>query len=596
MRPDVARRPHRTLAFGRVASSIVCALLLAGLVWLPQASAVLAGTPMAAACDGVRIRTGPSTGDPTAATVNAGTQVNVETTVSGGPWSATCAGNAVSGDDWYQISELNGQSVAALFGVPSVYSATGLFHPIATPTPTPTPDPFATPTPTPTPDPFATPTPTPTPDPFATPTPSPTPSPTPFLPVTEGIDVSSLQGRIDWTAVAVAGKRFAYIKASEGASFVDTSYAVNRIEARAAGLYVGAYHYARPDLNPNGAVTEADQFIDTAQPAAGELLPVLDLEKAGSLSATELQDWVRTFLDRIYERLGVRGVIYVSPNFWKASMGDTTWFAAAGYRVIWVAHWTSAGAPSVPGDNWAGSGWTFWQYTSSGAVPGISGRIDLDRYGGTDFTPVLIGGGPAQPSPQDPSLSIASTLPATTYREPVTLIVGMQPLGAGRAVELQRLSPVDADWATIASVTTDATGLAASSYGPPYNTQFWAVWPGSADLSPATSAPVQVLVRHFVRFPAGGTTRTVGRGTRLNYTAMVRPLAPSGSQRVSFLIYRRVGGMWTFRTSATLPVNAAGQATFSWRWGPGEWYVRARVNATIYNTAALSPIARVRVP
>ena len=47
-------------------------------------------------------------------------------------------------------------------------------------------------------------------------------------------------------------------------------------------------------------------------------------------------------------------------------------------------------APLVPGANWAGKGWTFWQYTSSGSVPGIAGRVDLDRYNGKDFTKVII--------------------------------------------------------------------------------------------------------------------------------------------------------------------------------------------------------------
>jgi lysozyme len=44
----------------------------------------------------------------------------------------------------------------------------------------------------------------------------------------------------------------------------------------------------------------------------------------------------------------------------------------------------------VPADAWGGNGWSFWQYTSSGSVPGITGRVDLDRFNGTDFTRVRI--------------------------------------------------------------------------------------------------------------------------------------------------------------------------------------------------------------
>ena len=117
---------------------------------------------------------------------------------------------------------------------------------------------------------------------------------------------------------------------------------------------------------------------------------MLDLERSGSLSQTALTNWVKAFLGRVEERVGVKAIIYVSPNFWRTYMGDTTWFGANGYDILWVAHWTTGVAPIVPGGNWGGDGWTFWQYTSDGAVNGISGRVDLNRYRGTNFAPVLI--------------------------------------------------------------------------------------------------------------------------------------------------------------------------------------------------------------
>ena len=117
---------------------------------------------------------------------------------------------------------------------------------------------------------------------------------------------------------------------------------------------------------------------------------------------------------------------------------------------------------------------------------------------------------------------------------------------------------------------------------------------GAADLGAVTSNPIRVLVRHKVTLkPGAGSTVFVRSGTAIKYTATVRPIAPAGAQRVTFLIYRRVGGSWSFRTSATLSVNSSGVATFSWRWSRGDWYVRARANATIYDLAALSTIAKV---
>ena len=68
--------------------------------------------------------------------------------------------------------------------------------------------------------------------------------------MSEGVDISHWQGAIDWTKVAAAGKKFAYMKASESTDFVDPNYTTNRAQARAAGLLVGAYHFAQPQRRP----------------------------------------------------------------------------------------------------------------------------------------------------------------------------------------------------------------------------------------------------------------------------------------------------------------------------------------------------------
>lgn len=196
------------------------------------------------------------------------------------------------------------------------------------------------------------------------------------------------------------------------------------------------------------------------------------------------------------------------------------------------------------------------------------------------------------------TLSLTTSQSITTWRQFVALSaqLGGFPAGTGanRVVTFQRLTPVlPTTWVTIGTATTNANGLAIFSYGPPYHSQFRAVFAGAADLATATSATVKVNVRHKVTLRPGAATTTVVRaGTRITYTAVVRPIAPAGAQRITFLLYKKVGGVWTFRTSATVS-TASGQATFSWRWSRGEWYIRARGNATIYNLAALSPVAKV---
>jgi hypothetical protein len=89
----------------------------------------------------------------------------------------------------------------------------------------------------------------------------------------------------------------------------------------------------------------------------------------------------------------VKPVIYSSARFWKVAMADTTVFGTHGHA-LWLARWTRAPSPQVPGLNWAGYGWTFWQWTSCGRVAGIRGCVDLDRFKGPTLTSVLVGTAP----------------------------------------------------------------------------------------------------------------------------------------------------------------------------------------------------------
>ena len=196
-----------------------------------------------------------------------------------------------------------------------------------------------------------------------------------------GIDVSMWQGNVDWTAVASTPTRFAIMRATRGHDYVDPRYAEYLAEATANGLVVGAYHRAKAGAAPGDARAEADHFLNVAQVEAGDVLPVLDIEEPGGLTVPQLTDWVRTWLARVYSRTGVRAMIYSSPYFWRTYLGDTTWFADHGYP-LWVAHW-GVPSPTVPGANWGGRGWTFWQWTSTGRVSGISTDVDRDRFNGS---------------------------------------------------------------------------------------------------------------------------------------------------------------------------------------------------------------------
>lgn len=228
-----------------------------------------------------------------------------------------------------------------------------------------------------------------------------------------GIDVSHWQETIDWGQVAGSGIRFAIAKASEGQTYVDPLYATNKAGAAANGIVFGAYHFARPDATEADAILEADHFVDTAQLEVGNLIPVLDIERTGGLSDAEVTEWILTWLGRVTERLGVRPMVYTSPYGWLERTGDTTAVADAGYTVLWVAHW-GVESPTLPANDWSGNGWTFWQYTDCGSVPGIAGCVDMDWFEGTSFDAVTI------PSP-DLTPPSATLTPPDGLAGPVTV-------------------------------------------------------------------------------------------------------------------------------------------------------------------------------
>ncbi|MDL2335113.1 MAG: GH25 family lysozyme [Chloroflexota bacterium] len=203
-----------------------------------------------------------------------------------------------------------------------------------------------------------------------------------------GIDVSHYQGEIGWSDVVGDGVGFAIAKATEGRLYQDDQYARNKDRAEALGLPFTAYHFASPDSTANDAVLEADNFVDTANLGPGDLRPVLDLEKSGGLGVKKLRNWVKAWLAEVEGRVGAKPIIYTSPSFWHDKMGNSRWFANNAYA-LWIAHWHVA-QPRVPAGNWAGHGWTIWQYDNCGSMAGIDGCVDLDRLNGTDIDALRI--------------------------------------------------------------------------------------------------------------------------------------------------------------------------------------------------------------
>jgi GH25 family lysozyme M1 (1,4-beta-N-acetylmuramidase) len=210
--------------------------------------------------------------------------------------------------------------------------------------------------------------------------------------LTNGIDVSNYQGtNINWTTVKNAGYPFAFTKATEGVDFIDASFTTNMANATAAGVYIGPYHFARIDSNESNhdAADEASDFVASIRPyydgnPTHVLRPVLDVERVNDNGApvkAYVSQWVRDFAAVVKTELGLEPIIYANTNY------VTNYFEAdlAKYD-LWLANYNYT-PPTLPPASADGvfNGWTIWQYSSTGGVPGItaSANVDKDVFQGT---------------------------------------------------------------------------------------------------------------------------------------------------------------------------------------------------------------------
>jgi GH25 family lysozyme M1 (1,4-beta-N-acetylmuramidase) len=149
-----------------------------------------------------------------------------------------------------------------------------------------------------------------------------------------GIDISHHDHRFfapHWSTEIAAGTQFVYIKATEGATYVNPNFAADYAAARRAGQYVGAYVYARPDLGRPEA--QADHFLRHAKFTrdATTLVPMVDLEwpyagvKADdcyNLTVDQLRAWIRAFIGRIEKAIGRKPMIYTNTHWWNPCTGN----------------------------------------------------------------------------------------------------------------------------------------------------------------------------------------------------------------------------------------------------------------------------------
>lgn len=193
-----------------------------------------------------------------------------------------------------------------------------------------------------------------------------------------GIDVSRWQAKIDWNEVRDAGTKFVFMKATEGGDHEDPAFRTNWAAAKAAGLPVGAYHFVywcRP------ATEQAHWFVQHIPADPDALPPVLDLEWNGhsvtcprKVPRDVALEKIRIMLAELERHTGKRPIIYTDITFHKDVLEGE--FEDYPFWLRSVA--------AEPHERYTDRRWTFWQWTTTGRVPGIRGDVDRNVFNGSE--------------------------------------------------------------------------------------------------------------------------------------------------------------------------------------------------------------------
>lgn len=194
--------------------------------------------------------------------------------------------------------------------------------------------------------------------------------------IAKGIDVSKHNGAINWGSVAAAGYSFAFIKIGSTYSGLDPFFDYNIKGAQNAGMKVGVYLYSYA-TTVEQAQNEANLVVAWLNNYTVTFPVVYDIEDSchKGMSPDQLQALINTFCMTVASA-GYYPVVYSSKNWFNQRIGNVLFDT-------WVAQYA---------DNLEYNGASFWQSSSSGVVPGVNSRVDID-YQFKDYSKLIISDG-----------------------------------------------------------------------------------------------------------------------------------------------------------------------------------------------------------
>lgn len=191
-----------------------------------------------------------------------------------------------------------------------------------------------------------------------------------------GIDVSSHQGRINWSEVKNAGIDFAIIRCGYGQDITsqdDYMFVRNVLDCERLGIPYGVYLYSYA-LTESDAYSEAShalRLIKGHNPTLGVWIDIEDADgykqKYGMPSNETLTNIASIFCDKLIEN-GYKTGVYASYSWLVNQLSSPK----LDKYDKWVAQWNDSCSYDKK--------YIMWQYTSKGNVTGVLTDVDMDIY------------------------------------------------------------------------------------------------------------------------------------------------------------------------------------------------------------------------
>jgi GH25 family lysozyme M1 (1,4-beta-N-acetylmuramidase) len=207
-----------------------------------------------------------------------------------------------------------------------------------------------------------------------------------------GIDISHYDTGIIYSAIAAAGKKAVYIKATEGSTgstAKDPSFVVHNQNCQALGLATGAYHLIHVYLESTIDAQVAN-FLEAIKGQALSMPIMLDAEPGIIIGVTPeiVTEQCLEFADKIKAAVGVEVILYTNTDTIATAFTD-------GIKrlrfVIADTRYTAA-----PGENGKINSWVGFQYSFRGQIGGQT--VDLDEFTMDIIIPAYTYGAP-DPAP-----------------------------------------------------------------------------------------------------------------------------------------------------------------------------------------------------